>query len=428
MFARIRGWLIGIRGSYWFLPTVMTLVAVGLSFVTVSLDDSHAVDWLSAIGVFLPGHSDGIRTVLTVIAGSMIGVAATVFSITVAAVAYASGNYGPRLLNNFMRDRGNQLALGIFVATFVYSILVLRVVREGFAPQLSVLVALLLLLVSTGTLVYFLHHIPGSIRINSVLGGIGSELVRAIDTRFPEVGGRECAEAEEPLAGAGLICAAKTGYVEIVDFSSLDRMASDRNCRFRLLLRTGDFIHPAMPLVQVTGCAIDEKLEAQVRNCFAVGWWRTSDQDIEYLIDELVEIAMRALSSGINDPFTAIASMHWMGGALAILSERNLDRGPEQEDYSRARVAPKADDFGHFLRRSFGTLRMAAAGSPLAAINFFSTLEAAGQRCRYAARRALIRLEGDDLLAQARVALNGPALREVEKRHALFRQVMEHDA
>src|SRR3546814_1525448 len=135
-----------------------------------------------------------------------------IFAITIAAVVYASGTYGPRLLTNFMTDRGNQLSLGVFVATFVYGLMVLRVVRAedevpataadaaatylpGFVPQISLLIAVALLLLSVAVLVYFLHHIPASIRINSVLAGIGRRLLRDIEERFPKANGAQIGRA-----------------------------------------------------------------------------------------------------------------------------------------------------------------------------------------------------------------------------------------
>jgi uncharacterized membrane protein len=413
----------------------MTLGAVALSVVTLYLDRSGAARHVVPRGWLGSSHPDVARNVLTVIAGSMIAVASTIFSITIAAVAFVSGNYGPRLLNDFMRDRGNQFSLGMFIATFVYSILILRSVRSGegiiagtaadpgeFTPQLSVLVAMVLVLAAVGTLVYFLHHIPASIRINSVLGGIGSQLLKAIDTRFPDPGDRTA--PNRPFVGTP-IHATATGYIEIIDFLTLSRIAKEEDCRFALRLRTGDFIHPNLILLDVADRDVDQALADRIRDRFATAWSRTAEQDIEYLIDELVEIALRALSPGINDPFTAITSMHWMGAAMGLLCGRNLERGPEQEDYSRDRVRPLADDPEHFLRRSFGAVRPSAASSPLASKNFLAALEAASTACANAERRRLLLEEGKELLVQARGVLHGPALQELESRHSEFRKIME---
>src|SRR3546814_1239435 len=142
------------------------------------------------------------------------------------------------------------------------------------------------------------------------------------------------------------------GYVEIIDFAELDEIAREEVLEISLLIRTGDFIHPHLPVVE-TSEVTSEAIQQRILSCFSLGNTRTPTQDLEFLIDELVEIALRALSPGINDPFTAITSIHWMGAALAKLADRDLGEGPEQEGYDRARVQPLADDFDHFVRRSF---------------------------------------------------------------------------
>jgi len=173
------------RASYWFYPALFTTLAAIMAFATVWIDRHGGSVWLARHEWIDIARPEGARNVLNVIAGSMIGVASTVFSITIAAVVYASGSYGPRLLSNFMEDRGNQLSLATFIATFVYAVLVLRVVRDaqesagdpGFVPQISLLIATLLMGISIALLVYFLNHVPSSIRINAVLEGIARKNV-----------------------------------------------------------------------------------------------------------------------------------------------------------------------------------------------------------------------------------------------------------
>jgi uncharacterized membrane protein len=186
MIARLRARWQETRASYWFYPALFTTLATLLAFATVWVDRQGGSVWLAQHDWIDIVRPEGARTILNVIAGSMIGVASTVFSITIAAVVYASGSYGPRLLSNFMEDRGNQLSLATFIATFVYAVLVLRVVRDvkesmgdpGFVPQLSLVIATLLMGVSIAILVYFLNHVPSSIRINAVLEGIGARSTR----------------------------------------------------------------------------------------------------------------------------------------------------------------------------------------------------------------------------------------------------------
>lgn len=430
MIAQLRSYWLSVNASYWFYPAILSLIAAALAFFTVYLDRNGMANWLNEVGWIHVSRPEGARTVLTVIAGSMIGVASTVFSITIAAVAYASGNYGPRLLTNFMEDKGNQLSLGTFIATFVYAVLVLRVVRgederavdaadaaatqlPGFTPQLSLLVATSMALFAVAVLVYFLHHIPDSIRINTVLKGIGQRLLRDIETRYPDEDG---SGDPSPNGEGALVCVDSTGYIQIIDFERLDAIAEKHGATIMLRQRTGDFVHRDVPVAAVAGAETDDDLADDIRDCFSVGGLRTPTQDLEFLFDELVEIALRALSPGINDPFTAITSMHWLSAATAELGNRNLDRGPEQEGYDPARVQPLNDDFAHFVQRGFGGIRASAAGSPMASKNFIDALYSASLACSSSGRRQRLAIEARLLLQQARAALDGPALAELETR------------
>lgn len=439
MISRIRSIFISINASYWFFPALFSIIAAVLSVVTVYLDRSGAAEWLTNTDWWHPSRPEGARTTLTVIAGSMIGVASTVFSITIAAVAYASGTYGPRLLTNFMEDRGNQLSLGVFIATFVYALLVLRTVRNederaasaaeavatslpGFTPQLSLLVAMTLAMFAVAVLVYFLHHIPSSIRINTVLEGIGERLLCDLKIRFPSDADPD--EPEQPDKGEPVI-ASKAGYVKIIDFETLGEIAKREEGRIILKVRTGDFIHPELPLVELVNADLTDDLETEIRYCFQAGGMRTPTQDLEFLMDELVEIALRALSPGINDPFTAITAMHWLSAATAELARRNLDRGPEQDTYDRNHLRPLDDDFEHFMERGFGGIRASAASSALASKNFIDCLFAAATACNSKRRRGVIFDEGERLVAQAKHHLQGPSLDELLDRFEKFTKTMK---
>jgi uncharacterized membrane protein len=427
----LRATWIDIKASYWFIPGLLTIAALGLALLTTHLDREWGSRWLLSTGWFEGSRPEGARAQLTVIASAMIAISSTVFAITIAAVAYASGNYGPRLLTNFMTDRGNQISLGIFVATFVYNLMVLRTIRNpedppqdgetaaeavtAFVPQLSMLVSGTSVLIAVAVLVYFLHHIPASIRVNTVLGGVGRRLIRDIEKRFPAEGGHE----EPAIAPKGEpITATSIGYIEIIDFEELDEVARQHELRLALQVRTGDFVHPHLPMLQASPPVEDGELRRRILDCFSLGDSRTPTQDLEFLIDELVEIGLRALSPGVNDPFTAVTALHWLAAAMAKLADRNLTEGPEQQDYDPRRIIPRADDFTHFLRRSFGAMRPAAAGNPIAAKIFLESVCGVALGATSSARRSALRQEADLFVAQAETELEGPALDEIRIRHA----------
>lgn len=239
--------------SYWFVPTLMTAAAVLLAAATVNIDRHLPYDWITEVswgwGELWGGGAEGAREVLSVVASSVITVAGVVFSITVASLTLASQQFGPHLLRNFMRDRGNQVTLGTFLATFVYSLWVLRTVRSGqFVPNLSVMISLALGLVSVGVLIFFIHHISSSLQAESVAGAVAAELKQVMFQLYPEglEGAGELAEEEaapfehsgEPLP----VRAGRSGYLQLVQTDKLVRLAAQEDVQVEVLARPGDFI------------------------------------------------------------------------------------------------------------------------------------------------------------------------------------------
>ncbi|MEX0341810.1 MAG: DUF2254 domain-containing protein [Erythrobacter sp.] len=433
MTADIRFFWARLNANYWFYPALFSIIAAVLAFGMVGLDRAGFAEFLNDVDWIVPARPKGASDMLTVMAASMIGVASTVFSITIAAVAYASGNYGPRLLTNFMEDRGNQLSLATFIGSFVYALIVLRAVRAedetpaagadaaatalpGFTPQLSLLVAYVLMGLCVAVLVFFLNHIPSSIRINKVLKGIGERLLDAVRETYPVED--EFGDAVEAVEGKP-ISAWGTGYVQLIDFEDLEKVARDCGCTFSLRVRTGDFVHRDMPFMDIEGCE-PECIESRVRDCFTLGPTRTPEQDPQFLIDELVEIGLRALSPGINDPFTAITALHWLGAATAEIGRRDLRKDVCGSDAEGCPVIPLADDFEHYVKRGFGAIRSAVASSPVAAEVMLDTLANAAVPIKDKRRQGLLKLEAERLAEQARLVLIGPDLERFENHVTQF--------
>lgn len=430
MTAHLRFLWARLTANYWFYPALFSVLAAVLALALVWLDRSGISAQLEDAKWLIPARPSGAVDMLTVMASSMIGVASTVFSITLVAVTFSSGSYGPRLITNFLEDRGNQLSLATFIASFVYAIIVLRAVHApfdppsgsvaeatpGFVPQLSLLVAYALMAVSVAVLVFFLHHIPASIQINSVLEGIGSRLLGAIRETYPiEDKGHE---AREQVAGEP-VRADCAGYVQLIDFAGLERTARDHDCTLSLKVRTGDFVHRDLPLLDVSGAGADD-IGDEALSCFTFGAARTPEQDPQFLIDELVEIGLRALSPGINDPFTAITALHWLGAATSELGRRDLRKDIGSGDADDCPVIPLPDDFAHYVKRGFGAIRSGVASAPIAAEVMFDTLRNAAVPITDPERRELLRAEGRSLAEQAREHLRGPALAKLEERAAAF--------
>lgn len=450
--AQIDKWVEEIRASYWFIPAVMALGAILLALAATSIDRWLGIDWGEMEFIVAATRPDGARAILTVIGGSMIGVAGTVFSVTMAAVVYASGQYGPRLLTNFLSDRGNQVTLGTFTATFVFSVLVLTTIRSpdegsdvaGFVPQLAVTLAIALALCSIAVLIYFIHHVPSRIHISNVIREIGEALIASIDDRFPRKIGDAAApdvdrqvppafrpEADQDDAQPGYreVNARERGYVQFLDEKTLMDVAERHSVIVRLNVRPGKFlfngalVYDVWPKERVTDAVASDLLRA-----IATGARRTPAGDMLFLVDELVEIAARALSPGVNDPFTAIGCIDWLSAALAELAIRPTPRPLRTDTNGKLRVIAQTLDFEAYLRLSLGAIREYAAADKIAALHVLRTIEFVARQCDQPDRIEALRREADDLVRLSQERLVGPSLAEVEKEAAAVLAALRHQS
>lgn len=368
------------RESYWFIPTVMAVLAAVLASILGWVDMWLGDGWTEEVDWFSGNHPDGARTMLSTIAGSMITVAGVTFSVTIASVAYTTSQFGPRLLTNFMRDQGNQITLGTFIATFVYCMFVLRDVRsagEGFVPQISVLGALSLAIASIAVLIYFIHHVTESIHISNVTAGIGRDLEKALARR----GEQEEDEGGGDLPGdlmaqAGAIVASPgNGYIQHLVESQLVELACDSNLIIKLERQPGDFVHYGETLARVwPAAAAEDELLTRMARAYALGRSRTMAEDLLFLVDELVEIAARALSPGVNDPFTAMGCLDWLRIALVRFSSMPAPNPYARDDEGEIRVIRQTLEFDALCDSIFSRLRPYFCSDPSAACHIINAL------------------------------------------------------
>lgn len=357
-----------LRGSFWFLPSLMAAGAVILSFAAVQLDAAMEADAYGRFDFIYLFGPEGARAILSAVATSMITVAGLTFSITMLTLQLASSQFGPRLLRNFMRDRGNQLVLGTFISTFVYCLLVLRTVKgvEGssFVPHLAVAIGVVLAVAGLAVLIYFIHHTASSIRIETLLASLADETAATIDRLFPERLGDEESETsgEPPDFHPGLIVRPQaSGYVQSVDSSSLLRLASEENLVVNVMARPGTFVTERDPLLRIlaTMAPGEEKLDA-LRSTVIVGIERTPYQDLDFSIRRIVEIAQRALSPGINDPTTALYCIDRLREALVRLAERRTPSRCRHDDEGRLRIVAEPVSFEAVAVGAFGAVALYA--------------------------------------------------------------------
>jgi uncharacterized membrane protein len=390
-----------LRESYWFVPAVMLVAAAGLAFTALWLD---VVRGAGGGGLLYGGGADGARAVLETVAGSMITVAGVVFSITIVALTLASNQFGPRLLRNYMRDRGNHLTLGTFVATFLYCLLVLRAVRsEGttggeFVPHVSVTVAVGLAVASLGVLVFYIHHVAAAIQAPNVIAAVAGELQAAIDRLYPERIGEPAREADEGahevprLGEAAAVRAPASGYLQVVDGERLMRTAAAHDLVIEVCAGPGGFVGRGETLARVApGARRSAAVEAAVADAFVLGAQRTLIQDLGFAFEQIVEVAVRALSSGINDPFTATTALDRLRDALCRLAGRKTPSPHRVDAAGRVRVIARPMTFAEAVDVTFGTIRHYARSSPRVLVHLAETIGLAAEQMGDEAHAAVLR-------------------------------------
>jgi uncharacterized membrane protein len=338
------------------------------------------------------GGGTGARTLLGAVVSSTIGVAGTVFSITIAALSLAAGQMGPRLLRNFTHDRGNQVTLGAFLATFSYALMVLRSVRtqdEGtFVPNLALSVAIFLAFVCVGMLVYFVGHMASRINVDTVIDLVSEDVRESIRSLTTE--GKQADQHDQPgeafWHGAQPVRDPRRGYLQHLDQNHLASWAHEHGTAIKLLVRPGDYVFPgapialALPPVEGVGDAIIAAT--------GLGSERTSSADLEFAIRQLVEVAVRALSPGINDPYTAISVLDRLGASLCDVACRELASGVTRQDDKVMLVVPVVDYDG-LVDAMFNMIRQNAAGSPAVLIHMLDVLRAVAS-CEHQSSRSQV--------------------------------------
>lgn len=424
MKARLLGVWENLRTSFWFVPSLMALTSAGLAIGSVRLDTSLIGKKLAdSIGFLWSGGADGARSLLSTVGSSMITVAGTVFSITIAALTLASGQFGPRLLRNFTRDLGNQLVLGTFVATYLYCLLVLRTVRgtqEGdFVPYFSVTFGVLLAAASIGVLIYFIHHIAGSIQAESLVAVVGAELKDNVARLYPAQPNDHPSDPSAliPSTPATTVRAEKSGYVQTIDLEGLVAAAKEGNLLLQALRRPGDFVPcgDALLLAWAGESELGEGQAAQLRNAFNLGKRRTPTQDVRYGVRQLTEIASRALSPGINDPFTAMGCTDWLVDALADAARHTPASGCHRGADGKPRLLDKPVHFAELAHLSVDPLRAYGADSVMVVTHLLHSLARLAAQVERAEDRAVLLVQAELTAAAAREALPNEAdLRRVQ--------------
>jgi uncharacterized membrane protein len=380
------------RTNLWVVPAIEVVGAIVLFVITLALDKAAYRGDFTLPSWFISGTADAARQILTTIAAAVITVVGVVFSIILVTLTLASTQFGPRMLRNFIRDRGTQLTLGTFVATFVYAVLVLVSVSPGphgdFVPHIGVTVTLALTVVDLAVLIYFIDHTATSIQLPQVIASIARDLSEAIavqgDAELPggstaPAAGQESGPSSAELlvrmeTSGGVVKAAASGYVQFIRLQSLVRFAQEADAVIALDHRPGHFIVEGHPIATVWPPEAAAQVSEILGHAHITGPHRTLTQDVSFGIDQLVEIAIRALSPAVNDTFTALTCIDWLGDNLCKIVKRWHPTRVHRDDQGFVRVIAAEPTYERLVQRSFEKIRQASTGMPAVMIRQLDAL------------------------------------------------------
>lgn len=416
---------ISLRSSFWFLPLLIVLGSAGLSTGMVAID--HQLGGLEEHWpkVFAMDAS-GARDLMSTIAASMMTVAGVVFSITIVALAQASTQYTSRVLRNFMRDRRNQVVLGVFLGVFAYCIGVMRSIPGHgdvpFVPHLALSGGLVLVLVAVTFLAVFIHHLAAQIQSGAIAKGIADDTLATIETLFPEPLEGDDVTPDSQLP-EGLrwhaVRAPQLGYIERVDPHALLDFAREHEVVVRMERNVGDFASPDRTIASIGAAqAPDADAMDDLSGLFAIDSYRSIEQDIAFGLRQLVDVALKALSPGINDTTTAITSLDYLSVILERLAGRRLEPRPLC-DGGTLRVIPMGPDFERLLALGMDQILENAHGNTVVLLRMLQAIEQIRAGAHSPARQRMLDAKRDVIAEVAHhTASSSESRRRIEQQLA----------
>jgi uncharacterized membrane protein len=363
-----------LRSSYWFIPSLFAVGAIAVAAATLYADRYVAVPQaLHRVWWLYGGEAAGARLLLSTIAGSVITVTSVTFSITVAAFSLASQQYGPRLLRGFLRDTTNQVVLGVFVATFLYCLVVLRTVRGDFVPSFSITLGTILAIASVVVLIFFIHHVTLSIQSDHIINSVGKELDAAIRRIYPdEISGDPPNERSATFAAhqyafpARRISTQRFGYVTLVDVQRVAELASLADIVVEIAHEAGSYVEPGACLMSAYPAnRVSDKMAKKLERACAILPQRSMLHDADFGAKQLVEVAVRALSPGINNPYTAVMVLERLATSFTRLAQRRTPLPYVRDEAGVVRVVTHPLAFSDLLRSTLEPIRYYGSSSRL---------------------------------------------------------------
>ena len=378
--SRVYNFVVLLRGQLWILPALMSALALLLAYAIlgakVDLSEPRGTDlwWLYS------GDASTARDLLSTLLSGLMTMTSLVVSVTFVTLTLAANQLGPRLIWNFIGDRQIQAVLGLFLSTILYSLVVLRSLDDTLGPKgvphVAVTVASVLTVLCLFALLFYVHKIARSIVADTAVKRVATELRDATRDMLLEPGATS--EREVPsiaLPCAGWVSLGRSGYIQTVDYEALVKAARREDAVFCPAVRAGHFILSQGEHVEVhANRPLPEKAMKTIRKAFVIGAERSPAQDLEYVLRQLVDIALRALSPGINDPFTAIAVVDRLGAALEDVLLRAMPPVVLRDDEGKVRVIANRSEGEGLIDTAFDQIRQASGEHPAVLIRIADTL------------------------------------------------------
>lgn len=425
----------GMRTSFWFVPTLLALGSLLLAWTTFVFERRLKLSAAEAPWFLYVGDPADAQNVLATLLASMITMASLVFSITMVVLSLAASQFGPRLIRNFMDHLQTQVVLGAFVMTIIYCLLALPAIEareaEGRLPYVSVSIALALTIVSVVLLVLFIDALARSIVSETLIERVGHDLDRLLDEYEPLAAhDPEPAPAQQASAdireGAAHFGPNAAGYVQAIEFDTIVEVAEKADVMVVLYFRAGHYVVPGAPEMAVYPKErFTEELADHIRRAIVTGVHRTPIQDADFSIRHLDEVAVRALSPGINDPYTAVAVIDRLSASMAKLMSLALPSGICRDRHGKVRVLATDTSYEGLLGAAFNQIRQHGAGLPIVVLHLLEAIERIAHHVVLPSQHSALRAQASAVMEAAHVRITGAFDRQsIEARYALVEKAL----
>ncbi len=419
MITKLHRWWQEILASFWFVPSLIVGGSIALALALIEADTTGSHRWLAHWPRMFGAGAEGARGMLSTIAGSMMTVVGVTFSMTLVTLALASSQYTSRILRTFMGDRVMQVVLGIFTAIFTYCLIVLRTIRGGdegeFIPSLAVAFGVVLAIGGIGILIFFIHHIASSIQASRIIASVADETMMAVDRLFPQKLGQGPVHDDEDQAFLPLpertwqaVPATGNGYIQSVDNATLLRLARQHKTIVRMERGIGEFVVHDTPLASLAlETPLEKEIIADLQAAYGIDRHRTVEQDCGFGIRQIVDMALRALSPGINDTTTAVICVDYLTAILARLASRPI---PSSRRYKEGelRIIAIGPTFASLLAESFDQIRASAKGNVAIMLRMLGSLQTIASLTTSPSRRRTLRQQVQCIAELAERTIESP--------------------